>query len=74
MRGVVRWFDAKKGYGFITPDEGNEDIFVHFSAIQMTGYRKLDEGQAVEVEFGKDERGRFKATSVIPVNEAPYRS
>jgi CspA family cold shock protein len=53
IRGTVKWFNAVKGFGFIGREEG-EDVFVHFSAIQMEGYRKLEEGQQVEfsVEAG----------------------
>ncbi len=52
--GVVKWFNNAKGYGFVTPDEGDQDIFVHFSAIEMDGYKTLKEGQRVlfEVEEG----------------------
>jgi len=49
-QGTVKWFNAEKGYGFITPDGGGQDLFVHFSAIQSSGYRTLDEGQAVTFE------------------------
>ena len=47
MTGTVKWFNAEKGYGFISNDEGGDDVFVHFSAIQGTGYRSLNEGQKV---------------------------
>lgn len=47
MTGIVKWFNAEKGYGFITPDDGSEDVFVHFSAIVADGYKKLIEGQKV---------------------------
>ena len=47
MTGTVKWFNAEKGYGFISNDEGGYDVFVHFSAIQGTGYRSLNEGQKV---------------------------
>ena len=49
MTGVVKWFDSKKGYGFISV-EGGDDVFVHFSAIRSDGYKTLDEGQKVEFE------------------------
>lgn len=61
--GKVKWFNAKKGYGFITADTG-EDVFVHFSEIQDGGYKTLDEGQAVEFEVIKDAKG-FKAKNVV---------
>lgn len=55
LTGTIKWFNGAKGYGFIAPDDGSEDVFVHFSAIQMTGYRTLEEGDRVEfsVEPGK---------------------
>lgn len=55
QEGTVKWFNADKGFGFITPAEGGEDLFVHFSAIASSGYRSLDEGQRVsfDVEQGK---------------------
>lgn len=50
QKGKVKWFNADKGYGFITPDGGGTDVFAHFSAIQGRGYRSLNEGQEVEFE------------------------
>jgi cold shock protein len=55
--GTVKWFNAEKGYGFIAPDGGGEDVFVHFSAIQSTGYRSLEEGQKVEFEITQGQKG-----------------
>jgi CspA family cold shock protein len=55
--GVVKWFNAEKGFGFITPDGGGDDLFVHQSEIQMEGYRTLDEGQAVEFETKQGPKG-----------------
>lgn len=55
--GVVKWFNNAKGYGFVTPNEGEEDVFVHFSAIEMDGYKTLKEGQAVEFEIEQGPKG-----------------
>ncbi|GAB3546844.1 cold-shock protein [Arthrobacter tumbae] len=56
-QGTVKWFNAEKGYGFITVDEGGVDVFVHWSAIDMEGYRALDEGQRVQFEIGEGQKG-----------------
>jgi CspA family cold shock protein len=56
--GTVKWFNAEKGYGFITVDETGDDVFVHWSAIQMDGYRALEEGQRVEFEIGEGQKGQ----------------
>ena len=53
-QGTVKWFNAEKGYGFIAKDEGGDDVFVHFSAIVMDGYRRLREGQKVSFETEAD--------------------
>ncbi len=63
--GVVKWFNAEKGYGFIARPDG-EDVFVHFSAIQMDGYRTLDEGQLVEFEVNQGPKG-LQAANVRPL-------
>jgi cold shock protein len=63
--GVVKWFSADKGYGFITPDDGGKDLFVHFNAIQGDGFRSLDEGQRVSFEATEGPKGP-QATSVAP--------
>ena len=68
MQGKVKWFNAEKGYGFLSNDEGGEDVFVHFSAIQTDGYRTLEEGQKVEFEEEMDERkGKLRAVNVKPL-------
>ncbi|GAA3627761.1 MULTISPECIES: cold-shock protein [Kineosporia] len=56
-QGTVKWFNAEKGFGFISVDEGGADVFVHWSAIQMDGYRSLDEGQRVEFEVTQGQKG-----------------
>jgi CspA family cold shock protein len=55
--GVVKWFSDEKGFGFITPDDGGADAFVHFSAIQADGFRTLAEGAKVEFELGEGQKG-----------------
>ncbi len=55
--GVVKWFSNAKGYGFIAPENGGEDIFAHFSAITMEGYKTLKKGQKVEFEFTEGPKG-----------------
>ncbi|WP_028245887.1 cold-shock protein [Pseudoclavibacter soli] len=55
--GTVKWFNAEKGYGFISPDEGGEDVFAHHKNIVATGYRKLDENQKVEFDIVKGDKG-----------------
>jgi CspA family cold shock protein len=55
--GTVKWFNPEKGYGFITPEDGSADVFVHFSAIDGTGYRNLEEGQRVEFETTQGQKG-----------------
>ena len=55
--GTVKWFNAEKGYGFITLEGDNQDVFVHWSAIQMDGYRSLEEGQQVQFEVGEGQKG-----------------
>ncbi|MEU5851321.1 cold-shock protein [Saccharopolyspora shandongensis] len=55
--GTVKWFNAEKGYGFITPDGGGADVFAHYSAIQSTGFRTLEEQQRVEFEIAQGPKG-----------------
>ncbi|ADG06652.1 cold-shock protein [Kyrpidia spormannii] len=64
MKGKVKWFNAEKGYGFITPDDGGKDVFVHYSAIQEEGFRTLEEGQDVEYDIVEGPRGPQAANVV----------
>ncbi|MDR2828773.1 MAG: cold-shock protein [Acholeplasmatales bacterium] len=63
MTGKVKWFDSKKGYGFITPSSG-KDVFVHFSNVQTDGYKTLQEGQEVEFEIQESAKGGPQAVGV----------
>ena len=64
-QGTVKWFDNKKGYGFITPTTGGSDLFVHMSSILMEGFKTLTEEQTVTYQVGTSDRGPV-ATNVIP--------
>ena len=66
MTGKVKWFDDKKGYGFIELDDGSGDVFVHYTAIQMDGFKSLSKGQPVEFEVIEADKGR-QATAVRAV-------
>ncbi|CUT17812.1 MULTISPECIES: cold-shock protein [Candidatus Ichthyocystis] len=57
-KGTVKWFSDSKGYGFITPDDGSDDLFVHYSAVQMNGFRTLKEGQLVFFEVIDGPKGK----------------
>ena len=57
VTGKVKWFNSKKGFGFIIPDNGGKDLFVHFTAIQSSGYKTLKEGQKVEFEIMETNKG-----------------
>ena len=65
-QGTVKWFNGEKGFGFITPDGGDNDVFVHFSAIQADGYRSLDENQRVEFDVTQGPKGP-QAENVRPI-------
>ncbi|GMP64233.1 hypothetical protein CsSME_00025610 [Camellia sinensis var. sinensis] len=71
--GVVKWFNDQKGFGFITPDDGGEDLFVHQSSIRSEGFRSLGDGETVEfvIESGGD--GRTKAADVTGPDEGPVQ-
>ncbi len=62
--GVVKWFNTTKGYGFIAPETGGKDIFVHISAVQRAGLRSLDEGQRIGYEIEQQQNGRAAAVNL----------
>lgn len=64
--GTVKWFNAEKGYGFISNDEGGDDVFVHFSSIKSDGFKSLRDGQKVSFDVEKDPKsnGKFRAINV----------
>jgi CspA family cold shock protein len=64
--GTVKWFNAEKGFGFIAPDDGGEDVFAHFSSIQSSGYRSLDENQKVEFDVEQGQKG-LQAANIRPI-------
>ncbi len=67
MKGTVKWFNDQKGFGFITPEDGGKDLFVHHSAIQAEGFKSLAENQKVEFEVEESEKGP-RAANVKPVS------
>ncbi|MEO9133284.1 MAG: cold-shock protein [Sphingomonas sp.] len=64
--GIVKWFNDSKGFGFITPDDGGEDLFAHFSAIQMNGFKSLHEGQRVVFEVTQGPKGKQASNIQAP--------
>ncbi len=66
LTGTIKWFNADKGFGFISQENGGEDVFVHFRAIVGDGYKTLDEGQTVTFETERGEKG-LQAANVTPV-------
>jgi CspA family cold shock protein len=66
IQGTVKWFNASKGYGFITPDDGSKDLFVHYSAIQTAGYATLEEGDRVEMTREEGQKGP-QAANVVKI-------
>jgi len=69
MTGTVKWFNAQKGFGFISGDEGGDDVFVHFSSIMIDGFKTLEEGQKVSFETEPDPKssGKLRAVNVRPL-------
>jgi CspA family cold shock protein len=68
--GTVKWFNDSKGFGFITPDGGGEDLFVHYSAIQMPGFKTLKEGQRVDFDPIQGAKGK-QAANILAAQTAP---
>lgn len=68
-KGTVKWFSNAKGYGFIAPDEGGDDIFAHFSAIEMEGYKSLRQGQKVQYEVSQGPKGLLASSINLDANE-----
>lgn len=62
--GTVKWFNNKKGFGFIVPSEGGQDVFVHISAVEKSGMKSLNEGQKVSYELAPDREGRMTAVNL----------
>jgi CspA family cold shock protein len=62
--GTVKWFNAQKGFGFIQPDDGSKDVFVHITAVERAGLSGLDEGQKVSFDLEQGQRGRTAATNL----------
>ena len=64
--GTVKWFNAEKGFGFIAPDDGSEDVFAHYTAIDSSGYRSLNEDQKVEFDVEQGQKG-LQAANIRPL-------
>ena len=67
-QGTVKWFNTQKGYGFINPDEGDNDVFVHITAVQNSGLNGLNEGQKVTFELEEQRNGKMAAVGLVLVD------
>ena len=65
-QGTVKWFNPTKGYGFIQPDDGSKDVFVHISAVQQAGLKGLAEGQKVSFDLERGQQSKFAAVNLTP--------
>ena len=66
-QGTVKWFNTQKGFGFINPDDGGNDVFVHITAIQTSGFNSLDEGQKVTYELEEQRNGKMAAIELAAI-------
>jgi CspA family cold shock protein len=63
-QGTVKWFNAQKGFGFIQPDDGTKDVFVHISAVERAGLGRLDEGQKIRFDIERGQQGKLSAANL----------
>lgn len=70
MQGVVKWFDVKKGFGFIVSPEVQGDVFAHYSKIEMEGFKKLDAGENIEFTLVRNDKGQPQAENIVRVGTA----
>ncbi|KAI2505193.1 DNA binding protein [Fragilaria crotonensis] len=73
VSGVVKWFDGKKGFGFLVPDDGSPEVFVHYSCIHSNGFKSLADGEQVEFDIIEEGNGRLKALNVTGPGGAPVK-
>ncbi|MBM3564587.1 MAG: cold-shock protein [Alphaproteobacteria bacterium] len=66
-QGTVKWFNPTKRFGFIAPEDGSKDVFVHISAVEKAGLKTLSEGQKVKFDLGTDEKGKSSAVNIVPL-------